>query len=107
MNVFVRISFGSTIKLVSFDKGQVVTYNGKIVCGFKNSACRTGCQSDNTIGSPHEFIIHGIEVFEGNEEVMEVTDVEKWRIDNSRVLRWVISLIVWNSSVSSTKSSIQ
>ncbi|GJT08762.1 hypothetical protein Tco_0843224 [Tanacetum coccineum] len=39
--------------------------------------------------------------------VPEVIDVENWRIDNSRVLRWVVSLIEWNSSVLSTKSSIQ
>ncbi|GKF25220.1 hypothetical protein Tco_0081114 [Tanacetum coccineum] len=30
MNVFMRISFGSTIKLVSFDESQVVTFNGKV-----------------------------------------------------------------------------
>ncbi|GJV03405.1 hypothetical protein Tco_1336974 [Tanacetum coccineum] len=107
MNVFVRISFGSTIKLVSFDESQVVTFNGKFVCGFRNSDCGTGSRSDNTVGIPHGFIIHGIEVFEGNEEVTEVIDVENWRIDNSRVLRWVVSLIEWNSSVSSMKSSIQ
>ncbi|GKC87116.1 hypothetical protein Tco_1147765, partial [Tanacetum coccineum] len=29
MNVFMRIGFGSTIKLVSFDESQVVTFNGK------------------------------------------------------------------------------
>ncbi|GJU85721.1 hypothetical protein Tco_1293267 [Tanacetum coccineum] len=107
VNVFVRISFGSTIKLVSFDESQVVTFYGKFVCGFKNRDCGTGSRSDNTVSSPHGFIIHGIEVFEGNEEVTEVIDVENWRIDNSRVLRWVVSLIEWNSSVSSTKSSIQ
>nr|GEW22589.1 hypothetical protein [Tanacetum cinerariifolium] len=76
MNMFVRISFGSTIKLVSFDKVQVVTFNGKFICGFKNSDCGTGSWRDNTVGSPHGFIIHGIEVFEGNEEVTEVIDVE-------------------------------
>nr|GEU33437.1 hypothetical protein [Tanacetum cinerariifolium] len=107
VNLFVRIGFGSTIKLVSFDEGQVVTFNGKFVCGFRNIDCGTGSRSDNTIGIPHGFIIYGIEVFEGNEEVMEVIDVENWRKDNSRVLRWVVSLIVWNSSVSLTKSSIQ
>nr|GEY31111.1 hypothetical protein [Tanacetum cinerariifolium] len=107
LNVFVRIGFGSTIKLVSFDKGQVVTFNGKLICGFRNSNCRTKSQSDNRVSSPHEFIIHWIEVFEGKEEVAEVTDVENWRIDNPWVLRWIVSLIVWNSSISSTKSSIQ
>ncbi|GKD69637.1 hypothetical protein Tco_1323727 [Tanacetum coccineum] len=29
MNVFMRIDFGSTIKLVSFDEGQVVTFNDR------------------------------------------------------------------------------
>ncbi|GJY22579.1 hypothetical protein Tco_0396237 [Tanacetum coccineum] len=72
-----------------------------------NSDCGTGSQSDNTVGSPHGFIIHGIETLKGNEKVTEVIDVENWRIDKSRMLRWVVSLIEWNSSVSSTKSSIQ
>ncbi|GKC66016.1 hypothetical protein Tco_1098614 [Tanacetum coccineum] len=93
MNVFIRIGFGSTIKLVFFDEIQVVAFNGKFVCGFKNSDCGTESQSDDTVGSPHGFIIHGIEVFEGNEKVTEVIDVENWRIDNSRVLRLVVSLI--------------
>nr|GEV07838.1 reverse transcriptase domain-containing protein [Tanacetum cinerariifolium] len=77
INVFVRISFGSTIKLVSFNESQVVTFNGKFVCSFRNNDCGTGSQRDNT------------------------------RMDNSQVLRWVVSLIVWNSSVLSTESSIQ
>ncbi|GKB16325.1 DNA-directed DNA polymerase [Tanacetum coccineum] len=59
------------------------------------------------VGSPHGFVIHSIEVLEGNEEVTEVIDVEKWRVDNSRLLRWIVSLFEWNSSVSSMKFSIQ
>nr|GEV11729.1 zinc finger, CCHC-type [Tanacetum cinerariifolium] len=102
-----EIGFGSTIKLVSFDKGQVVTFNGKFVYGFRNNDCETKSQNDNTIGGPHGFIIHGIDIFKGNEEVTELIDVENWRIDNSRVLRWIVSLIVWNSSILSMKSSIQ
>ncbi|GJU30232.1 hypothetical protein Tco_1173821 [Tanacetum coccineum] len=51
MNVFMRIGFGSTIKLVSFDEGQVVTFNSKFICGFKNSDCGTGSRSDNTVGT--------------------------------------------------------
>ncbi|GKD11897.1 hypothetical protein Tco_1196304, partial [Tanacetum coccineum] len=107
MNVFVRISFGPTIKLVSLDKSQVVTFYGKFVYGFRNSDCGIDSWSDNMVDSPHGFIIHEIEVFEGSEEVTEVIDVENWQIDNSQVLRWVISLIEWNSSISSMKSSIQ
>ncbi|GJS92389.1 hypothetical protein Tco_0799357 [Tanacetum coccineum] len=106
MNVFVRIGFDSTIELVSFDKSQVVTFNGKFICGFRNDYCGTGSQSDNTVGRPHGFIIHGIEVLKGNKKVTEVIDVENWRVDNSRLLRWIISLFEWNSSVLSTKSSI-
>ncbi|GJV75981.1 DNA-directed DNA polymerase [Tanacetum coccineum] len=71
MNVFMRISFGSTIKLVSFHESQVVTFYGKFVCGFTNSDCGTESQSDNTVGNPHGFIMHGIEIFDGNEEVIE------------------------------------
>nr|GEX66331.1 hypothetical protein [Tanacetum cinerariifolium] len=106
MNVFMRIDFGSTIELVSFDESQVVSFNGKFICGFRNGDCGTGSRSDNTVGSPHGFIIHGIEIFKGNEKVTEVIDVENWRIDNSRVLRWIVSLIEGNFSVLSMKSLI-
>ncbi|GJT68155.1 hypothetical protein Tco_1019635 [Tanacetum coccineum] len=78
MNVFMRIGFGSTIKLVSFDKGQVVTFNSKHVCSFRNI-----------------------------KKVTEVVDVKNWRVDNSWVLWWIVSLIVWNSPVSSSKYPIQ
>ncbi|GKB16622.1 hypothetical protein Tco_0850545 [Tanacetum coccineum] len=107
MNVFMRIGFGSTIKLVSFDESQVVTFNGEFVCSFRNDDCGTGSQSDNTVGSPHGFIIYGIEIFKGNEKVTEVIDVENWQIDNTRVLRCIVSLIEGNSSISSMKFSIQ
>ncbi|GKF69291.1 hypothetical protein Tco_0202348, partial [Tanacetum coccineum] len=66
--------------MVSFVDIQVVTFNSKFVCRFRNGDCETGSQSDNTVGSPHGFVIYGIEV---------------------------VSLIEWNSSVSSMKSSIQ
>ncbi|GKC76922.1 hypothetical protein Tco_1127696 [Tanacetum coccineum] len=107
VNVFTRIDFGSTIKLVFLDESQVITFNGKFVCGFRNGDCKIGSQSDNTVDSLHGFVIHRIEVLKGNEKVTEVIDVENWRIDNSRMLRGIISLIEWNSSISSTKSSIQ
>nr|GEZ06414.1 hypothetical protein [Tanacetum cinerariifolium] len=48
---------------------------GKLIYNFKNSDCETESQSDNTVGSPYGFIIHGIEVFEGNEEVTEIKGV--------------------------------
>nr|GEW92001.1 hypothetical protein [Tanacetum cinerariifolium] len=57
-----RIGFGSNIELVSFDEIQVVTFNGKFICGFSNGDCETNNQSDNTVCSPHGFIIHEIEV---------------------------------------------
>nr|GEV21849.1 reverse transcriptase domain-containing protein [Tanacetum cinerariifolium] len=106
MNVFMKIGFGSTIKLVSFDNGQVVTFNGKFVSGFRNSDRKTRSQSDNTVGSPHGFVVHWIIISKNIKEVTEVIDVENWRIDNSRVLRWIVSLIVWNSSASSTKTDV-
>nr|GEV16833.1 hypothetical protein [Tanacetum cinerariifolium] len=74
---------------------------------FRNGDCETESQSDNTIDSPHGFIIHGIKVLKCNEKVTEVIDVENERIDNSRLLRWIVSLFEWNSSVSSMKSLIQ
>ncbi|GJT38856.1 zinc finger, CCHC-type containing protein [Tanacetum coccineum] len=97
MNVSMRIGFGSTIKLVSFDESQVV----------KNSDHGTRSQSENKVGSPHGFIIHWIVISKNIKKVTKVIDVENWQIDNSQVLKWIVSLIVWNSSVSSTKSTIQ
>ncbi|GJV44682.1 DNA helicase [Tanacetum coccineum] len=61
VNVFMRIGFSSTIKLVSFDYGQLVTFNGKFVCGFRNSDCEAGSQSDNMVGSPDRQFL-GVEV---------------------------------------------
>nr|GEV75280.1 DNA-directed DNA polymerase [Tanacetum cinerariifolium] len=107
MNVFMRIGFGSAIKFVSLDESQMVTFNSKSVCGFRNGDCETESRSDNTVCSPHGFIIHWIVISKNIKKVMEVTDVENWRVDNSRVLRWIVSLIDWNSSVSWMKSSIQ
>ncbi|GJU75835.1 hypothetical protein Tco_1272905 [Tanacetum coccineum] len=72
-----------------------------------NSDCETESQSDNTVGSPHGFIIHWVIISKNIKEVAEVIDVKNWRIDNSRVLRRIVYLIEWNSSVSTTKSSIQ
>nr|GEV18028.1 retrotransposon protein, putative, Ty1-copia subclass [Tanacetum cinerariifolium] len=107
VNVFVRIGFGSTIKLVSFNESQVVTFNGKFVCGFRNGDCNIGSQSDNTVGILHGFVIHDIEVFKANEKVTKVIDVENRRIDNSRMLRRIVSLIEQNFFVLSTKFFIQ
>ncbi|GKE84261.1 hypothetical protein Tco_1558003 [Tanacetum coccineum] len=90
MNVFVRIGFGSAIILVSFEKSQVVTFNSKFIRGFRNSDCGTKSWCDNMVSSPHGFIIHWIEIFENHEKVTELVDVENWRIENSRVLRWVV-----------------
>ncbi|GJR57979.1 hypothetical protein Tco_1500141 [Tanacetum coccineum] len=94
VNVFMRIGFDSTIELVSFDKSQVVTFNGKFVFGFRNGDCETGSRSDNTVSSPHGFVIHGIEVLKGNEKVMEVIDVENWRVDNSRLTTTTFSSVL-------------
>ncbi|GKC79025.1 hypothetical protein Tco_1129799 [Tanacetum coccineum] len=76
VKVFVRIGFGSTIKLVFFEESQVVTFNGKFVCGFRNGDCGTGSQSDNTVGSPHGFVIHRVEILKGTEKVTKVINVE-------------------------------
>ncbi|GJR72158.1 hypothetical protein Tco_0084523 [Tanacetum coccineum] len=83
MNVFVRIGFGSTIELVSFDESQVVTFNIKFVCGFRNGDCGTGSRSDNTVGSLHGFVIHGIEILKDYEKVMEVIDFENFMIGSA------------------------
>ncbi|GJT85619.1 hypothetical protein Tco_1067336 [Tanacetum coccineum] len=90
MNVFVRIDFGSTIELVSFDESQVVTFNGEFVCDFRNDDYGTRSRSDNTVDSPHGFIIHGIIISKNIKEVTKIIDVENWQIDNSRVLMWIV-----------------
>ncbi|GKA34234.1 integrase, catalytic region, zinc finger, CCHC-type containing protein, partial [Tanacetum coccineum] len=72
MNVFMRIGFGTTIELVSFEKSQVVTFDRKFISGFENSDCGTRSRSDNM-----------------------------------KLMYKSISLIVWNSSISLTMSSIQ
>nr|GEV03854.1 hypothetical protein [Tanacetum cinerariifolium] len=76
INVFMRIGFGSAIKLVSFDESQVVTFNGKFLCGFSNSDCGSESQSNNTVGSPHGFIIHWIIILKNIKKVTEVIDIE-------------------------------
>nr|GEZ33779.1 hypothetical protein [Tanacetum cinerariifolium] len=53
VNVFMRIGFGSTIKLVSLDESQVVTFNDEFVCGFRNGDYETRSRSDNTVGNTH------------------------------------------------------
>nr|GEZ11938.1 hypothetical protein [Tanacetum cinerariifolium] len=75
--------------------------------GLRTGDCGIGSRIDKTVSNPHGFIIHGIEVFKGNEKVTEVIDIENWRVDNSRLLRWIVSLFKWNSFVLSTKSLIQ
>nr|GEW36314.1 reverse transcriptase domain-containing protein [Tanacetum cinerariifolium] len=79
VNVFVRIGFDSTIELVSFDKSQVVTFNGK-------------------------FAVSGMVIAKPR---VRATTRSTAHIDKSRLLRWIVSLFEWNSSVSSMKSSIQ
>ncbi|GJV40840.1 hypothetical protein Tco_1419280 [Tanacetum coccineum] len=49
VNVFIRIGFGSSIKLVSLDKSQVVTFDSKFVSSFRNSDCTTRSRSDNMV----------------------------------------------------------
>nr|GEY79116.1 hypothetical protein [Tanacetum cinerariifolium] len=74
---------------------------------FRNGDCGTESRSDNMVGNPHRFIIYWIIISKNIKKVTEVIDVENWRVDNSRLLRWIVYLIEWNSSVSSMKSSIQ
>nr|GEU69936.1 hypothetical protein [Tanacetum cinerariifolium] len=59
------------------------------------------------VGSRHGFIIHWIVISKNIKKVTEVINVKNWRVDNSRVSRQIVSLVEWNSSVSSMKSSIQ
>ncbi|GKB31761.1 hypothetical protein Tco_0871162 [Tanacetum coccineum] len=52
----------------------------------------------------NSFAVSGIVIAEPG---VGATTRSAAHIDNSRVLRWIVSLIVWNSSVLSTKSLIQ
>nr|GEY86220.1 hypothetical protein [Tanacetum cinerariifolium] len=83
---------------------SLVSDRGNII---KNSDCETKSQSDNTVGSPHGFIIHWIVISKSIKKMTKVIDVENWQIDNSRVLRLIVSLIELNCFVSSMKSSNQ
>nr|GEW47969.1 hypothetical protein [Tanacetum cinerariifolium] len=107
MNVLVRIGFDSTIELVSFDQSQVVSFNGKFIYGFRNSNCGTRSRSNNTVDSPHGFVVHRIIVLKGIKKVTEVVEIKDWNVDSSGLLRWFVSSFERNSPVSTTKSSIQ
>nr|GEV99143.1 ribonuclease H-like domain-containing protein [Tanacetum cinerariifolium] len=83
-----KISSNFEIELLLFDSNYCISSVKK-----RNDDCGTKSQSDDTVGSPHGFVIHGIEVLKGNEKVTEVIDVENWPVDNSRMLRSIVSLI--------------
>ncbi|GJY65849.1 hypothetical protein Tco_0468087 [Tanacetum coccineum] len=105
-------SFGGTLfrKGSDFFEESIEKSWGKDLAnesGSKNGDYGTRSQSNNTVSSPHGFIIHEIIILKNIKEVTEVIDVKNWRVDNSRVLRWIATLFEWNSSVSSMKSSIQ
>ncbi|GJR70162.1 hypothetical protein Tco_0016227, partial [Tanacetum coccineum] len=105
------ISFNSTIELVSFYESQVVTLNGEFICGFKNGDYGIGSRSNNTVGSPHWFIIHWIvvrffvrmklscfvdEVFDsGFVQVQEVVQqVQSWKhVYATKGVKWVILFV--------------
>ncbi|GJW48590.1 hypothetical protein Tco_0080236 [Tanacetum coccineum] len=87
------IGFNSTIKLVSFDESQVATFNSEFVYDFRNGDCRTESQSDNTVGSPHGFIIHWIVIFKDIKKVTEIVDVKNQSINNF----WLYSDISGNN----------
>nr|GEV99369.1 hypothetical protein [Tanacetum cinerariifolium] len=72
-----------------------------------NSDCGTEGWSDNMVGNPYRFIIYWIIISKNIKKVTKVIDVKNWRVDNSRVSKWIVSLVEWNSSVSSMKSSIK
>nr|GEX67679.1 uncharacterized mitochondrial protein AtMg00810-like [Tanacetum cinerariifolium] len=74
------------------DKGNIITRTTSfLVSVYLNLShiSRNSSRSDNTVDNPHRFAIHGIEVLKGNEKATEVIDVENWRVDNSRLLRYL------------------
>ncbi|GJX02920.1 hypothetical protein Tco_0188836 [Tanacetum coccineum] len=60
VNVFMRIGFGSTMKLVSFDKGQVVIFNSKFILGFRNSNLRNR-ESERQHGRQPKWVYHPLD----------------------------------------------
>ncbi|GKA36364.1 putative reverse transcriptase domain-containing protein [Tanacetum coccineum] len=97
MNVFMRIGFGSTIELVSFDKSQVVAFDSKFVSSFRNSDCGTRSRSDNMVSNLHRYIVHWIVILKNIKKVTEVVDVKNWR----RSLRFRVRSGLGNGSTSS------
>nr|GEV04341.1 zinc finger, CCHC-type [Tanacetum cinerariifolium] len=67
------------------DRRRETSLGGQLHFRFRNGDCGTRSRSDNTIGSPHGFIIYGIEIFKGNEKVTEGTLLFRQRILRFRV----------------------
>nr|GEV53410.1 hypothetical protein [Tanacetum cinerariifolium] len=76
LGLYARYDTQSRSASIAFD------YQYFIVVGNTNNLVithdnhETESQSDNTIDSPHGFVIHGIEVLKGNKKVTKVIDVK-------------------------------
>ncbi|GJQ96290.1 hypothetical protein Tco_0007429 [Tanacetum coccineum] len=57
VDVFVRINFGATIKLVTFDKGQMISFYCKFIGSFGNCDCWTMNRGNDAVGRPYGFIV--------------------------------------------------
>ncbi|GJW67838.1 putative ribonuclease H-like domain-containing protein [Tanacetum coccineum] len=89
----VRLVLVLPSEFVPIDKSQVVKFDSKFVCGFRNSDRGTRSQSGNMVGSPHGFIIHWIIISKNIKKVTEVIGVKNWLVDNSRVLWCPVTIL--------------
>ncbi|GJT73287.1 hypothetical protein Tco_1032573 [Tanacetum coccineum] len=69
------------------DRGNIIRRTASFSVSL-NGDCGTESRSDNTVDSLHGFVIHEIEVLKGNKNVMEVIDVENWRVMDQQVQSW-------------------
>ena len=79
MNVFMRVGFGSTIELVAFDKGQMISFNGKFIGSLGQSYCRTRSRSNVLLIGLHWFIVGFIHWIVKFDEVYKKIDKERDR----------------------------
>nr|GEW73645.1 hypothetical protein [Tanacetum cinerariifolium] len=64
-------------------------------------------RSDNTVDSPHGFIINWIVSFKNIKKATEIVDIKNGKIDNSWLCWSFVSSFEWDSPVSLTKSTIK
>ncbi|GKC51922.1 hypothetical protein Tco_1074667 [Tanacetum coccineum] len=93
----VRDSFHVGKGLVFSEESIKKSSGQNLLMEFVNVFMRIGFDSTIELVSFDESQVVTFNGKFGNEKVTEVIDVENWRVDNSRLLRWIVSLFEWNS----------